>query len=80
MYQINIGDKILYYPGSEEAQIYNNELNEEVGLAGEFEFMVPPDNPAYSELSEGKLITILKNNQKRVQWKHYYVYKINKLE
>lgn len=63
MYQVNIGDKILYYPGSEDAQIYDTELNEEIGLAGEFKFKVPPDNPAYSELSTGKLVTILKNKE-----------------
>lgn len=63
MYQVNIGDKILYYPGSEEAQIYDTELNEEVGLAGEFKFKVPPDNPVYSELSTGKLVTIYKNGE-----------------
>ena len=61
MYQVNIGNKILYYPGSEEAQIFATELNEEIGLAGEFKFEVPPDNPVYSELSNGKLVTILKN-------------------
>lgn len=63
MYQVNIGDKILYYPGSEDAQIYDTELNEEIGLAGEFKFKVPPDNPAYSELSTGKLVTIYKNKE-----------------
>jgi len=63
MYQVNIGDKILYYPGSEEAQIFDTELNEEIGLAGEFKFKVPPDNPMYSELSTGKLVTILKNKE-----------------
>ncbi|MBP5309639.1 MAG: phage tail protein [Lachnospiraceae bacterium] len=63
MYQVNIGDKILYYPGSVDAQIYDTELNEEVGLAGEFKFRVPPDNPLYSELSRGKLITIYKNKE-----------------
>lgn len=62
MYQVNLGNKILYYPASEDAVIYDTELNEEVGLAGEFTFKVPPQNPLYSELTQGALVTILKDN------------------
>lgn len=61
MYQVNIGSTILYYPGSEEATILDTDLNEEVGLAGEFKFKVPPTNPAYGQLTNGALITILKD-------------------
>lgn len=61
MYQVNIGTKILYYPGSEDAAIFDTDLNEEVGLAGEFTFRVPPTNPAYSSLTQGALVTILKD-------------------
>ena len=45
MYQINLGDKILYYPGNEEFTVYDTELQEDVGQAGEFTFSVPPSNP-----------------------------------
>lgn len=62
MYQVNLGNKVLYYPASEDAVIYDTELNEEVGLAGEFTFKVPPQNPLYSELTQGALVTILKDN------------------
>lgn len=62
MYQVNLGNKILYYPASEDAVIYDTELNEEVGLAGEFTFKVPSQNPLYSELTQGALVTILKDN------------------
>ena len=62
MYQVNLGNKILYYPASEDAAIYDTELNEELGLAGEFTFKVPPQNPLYSELTQGALVTILKDN------------------
>ena len=62
MYQVNLGAKVLYYPASEDAVIYDTELNEEVGLAGEFTFKVPPQNPLYSELTQGALVTILKDN------------------
>ena len=61
MYQVNLGDGILYYPGSDDATIYDTNLNEEIGMAGEFSFKVPPANPLYSELAQGKLVTILKN-------------------
>lgn len=63
MYQINIGDKIIYFPGNEEFTVYDTELQEDVGQAGEFTFCVPPDNPLYAELTNGALITILKNNK-----------------
>lgn len=62
MYQINLGDKILYYPSSDDACIYDTELNEEIGMAGEFSFKVPPNNPLYSDLAEGVLVTILKDH------------------
>ena len=62
MYQVNLGNKILYYPASEDAVIYDTELNEEIGLAGEFTFKVPSQNPLYSELTQGALVTILKDN------------------
>lgn len=61
MYQVNLGDKILYYPASEDACIYDTELTEDVGIAGEFSFKVPPNNPLYSELSQGQLVTILRD-------------------
>ena len=63
MYQVNLGDKILYYPASDDACIYDTELTEDVGQAGEFTFKVPPTNPLYSELSQGALVTILKDKK-----------------
>lgn len=60
-YQVNIGDKILYYPGSQSAQIFDTELNQDVGLAGEFTFKVPVENDQYASLSTGALITILRD-------------------
>lgn len=63
MYQINLGDKILYYPGNEEFTIFDTELQEDVGQAGEFTFSVPSSNPLYAELTNGVLITILKNKK-----------------
>lgn len=61
MYQVNLGDKILYYPANDQYAIYDTRLNEDVGEAGEFTFKVPPTNPLYSELTKGALVTILRN-------------------
>jgi hypothetical protein len=63
MYQVNLGDKVLYYPANEDFAIYDTELIEDIGQAGEFSFKVPPTNPYYSELTTGALITILKNGK-----------------
>lgn len=62
MYQVNLGAKVLYYPASEDAVIYDTEWTEDIGQAGEFSFKVPPSNPLYAELTQGALVTILKNN------------------
>ena len=67
MYQVNLGSEILYYPGSDEYAIYDTKLAENVGLAGEFTFKVPPTNPLYSSLAQGALITILKD--KKEYWR-----------
>lgn len=63
MYQVNIGNKTLYYPGNDDFAIFNTELNEEIGKAGEFEYKVPPTNPLYDEHTNGKLVTILKDKK-----------------
>ncbi|MBR6507480.1 MAG: phage tail protein [Clostridia bacterium] len=61
MYQVNLGDNILYYPANETYAIYDAKLEEQVGSAGEFTFKVPPTNPLYSSLTQGALVTLLKD-------------------
>ena len=63
MYQVNLGDSILYYPANADYAIYDAKLEEEVGAAGEFSFKVPPSNPLYGNLSQGSLVTILKDGK-----------------
>lgn len=63
MYQVNLGQKVLYYPASEDAAIYDTDWTEDVGQAGEFSFKVPPSNPLYAELTQGALVTILKDGK-----------------
>lgn len=63
MYQVNLGAKVLYYPASEDAAIYDTDWTEDVGQAGEFSFKVPPSNPLYAELTQGALVTILKDSK-----------------
>ena len=61
MYQINLGNKVLYYPSSDSACIYDTKLAEDIGQAGEFSFKVPPQNPLYSQLTQGELVTIFRD-------------------
>jgi len=63
MYQVNVGEKILYYPASKDAEIFDTNLNEEVGLAGEFTFKVPPTNPLYNDVTTGAIITVFKDKK-----------------
>ena len=63
MYQVNLGSSILYYPANMDYAIYDAKLEEEVGAAGEFTFKVPPTNPLYGNLSQGALVTILKDGK-----------------
>lgn len=63
MFQVNLGTKILYYPSNADYAIYDTELTEDVGQAGEFRFKVPSSNPLYSELTNGALVTILKDGK-----------------
>ena len=55
MYQVNVGNKIIYYPANSECTIFGTELTEDVGQAGEFRFKVPPTNPYYSEFPHHEL-------------------------
>lgn len=61
MYQVNLGNNVLYYPASADACIYDTKLTEDVGMAGEFSFKVPPQNPYYSNLVQGELVTIFRD-------------------
>jgi len=63
MYQVNLGNNVLYYPSSETACIYDTELTEDVGMAGEFTFKVPPQNPLYSQLTQGEVVTIFRDGE-----------------
>lgn len=63
MFQVNLGEKVLYYPASEDAAIYDTKLEEDIGQAGTFSFKVPPQNPLYGELTTGVLVTIFKNGK-----------------
>jgi len=63
MYQVNLGASILYYPANADFAIYDAKLEEEVGAAGEFSFKVPPSNPLYGNLSQGSLVTIIKDGK-----------------
>ena len=63
MYQVNLGNKILYYPANEDFAVYDTALSEDIGQAGEFSFKCPPSNPLYGSLTQGQLVTILKDGK-----------------
>lgn len=63
MYQIKLGQKTLYFPGNDEFTVYDTELTEDVGQAGEFTFKVPSTNPLYGEITNGALITLEKDKK-----------------
>ena len=63
MYQVNLGSKILYYPANGDFAIYDTDMTEDVGQAGEFSFKCPPTNPLYASLAQGQIITILKDGE-----------------
>lgn len=61
MYEVKVSGKTLYYPANTLYTIYNAQLELDVGLAGAFKFDVPSTNPEYSSVTQGAIITILKN-------------------
>ena len=63
MYHVLLGNSILYYPSNDEYVIYDTELTQDVGQAGEFTFKVPPTNPLYASMTQGMLITIMKDSK-----------------
>lgn len=62
MYEVLLNGKTLYYPASDKYNIYDTNLDLDVGLAGEFKFSVPPTNPLYSQIGQGSIITILRDD------------------
>lgn len=63
MYQVMLGNSILYYPSNDEYAIYDTDLTQDVGQAGEFTFKVPPTNPLYNTITNGQLVTLLKDSK-----------------
>ena len=52
----------IYYPGDRDYVLTNAVLNYDAGLAGEFNFTIPYDNPAYEKIVQNSIITIYKDN------------------
>ena len=67
MYFVMLGNSILYYPSNDDYTIYSTELTQDVGQAGEFTFKVPPTNPLYGSITQGMLVTIIKD--KKEYWR-----------
>ena len=52
----------IYFPGDRDYVLTNAVLNYDAGLAGEFNFTIPYDNPAYEKIVQNSIITIYKDN------------------
>lgn len=57
MYQLFIGDDLIYQPGIEELALIDVKVTLELNKAGTLEFTMPPTHPFYDKLS--KLITYI---------------------
>lgn len=68
MYRVDIGDingndAILYYPADKEYVINETSLNKKVGKCGTFDLTVPKINPKYTEIKQGAILTIYRNDK-----------------
>lgn len=63
MFEVLINGQDLYYPSNQEYAIFNTSLQLDVGLAGEFTFDVPVNNPIYEQIGQGLIITILRDRK-----------------
>lgn len=52
----------IYYPGDKEYILQSAVLTPDVGLAGEFTFVIPFEHPSYDQIVQNSIITIYKNN------------------
>lgn len=66
MYKIKMDNKVLYYPGDEEAVVIEPELNLQTGYAGELSLKVPPKNPLYTEIRNRKSMISVYRNKKEI--------------
>lgn len=64
MYRVKIDGRDLYYPGDKEAVLINPVLKLTAGYAGEFEAVVPPQNPEYENIyNRRSMITIYQDKK-----------------
>ena len=68
MYKISVqnligNETIIYYPGNRDYTVSSAVLTYEVGLAGEFNFVIPVTNPAYNLIVRNAIITVYEDNK-----------------
>ena len=61
MYEVLVNGKYIYYPCNSTYVIYSASIKQDVGLAGEFEFSVPSNNPNYALLEQGAVVTVIRD-------------------
>ena len=62
MYEVLLDGDTLYYPSNRDYMIFDTDLGQDIGLAGDFKFSVPYNNPLYDRIGQGSIITILRDN------------------
>lgn len=63
MYEVLLDGNTIYYPSNKDFAIHSTDLDFDIGLAGEFKFSVPINNPLYENVGHGSIITILRDNE-----------------
>ena len=63
MYEVLVNGQTIYFPTNPDYTIFETKLQQDVGMAGEFTFKVPPENPNYSLLGQGAVVTILREGK-----------------
>ena len=62
MYEILVDGKTIYYPSNRDYSVFDTDLGQDIGLAGEFKFSVPDNNPLYGTVGQGSIVTVLRDN------------------
>lgn len=60
---ISSNETTIYYPGNVDYTVISAVLTYEIGLAGEFNLVIPVTNPAYNLIVQNAIITVYENNK-----------------
>lgn len=69
MYKVTVQDTYIndettiYYPGNRDYAVVSAVITYDIGLAGEFNFVIPVTNPSYDRIERNAVITVYENNK-----------------